>query len=362
MHHKLAIKNESIYLYMGSNVISSEISGQLVYDRKLDGPFIIRYTGLFENGNLIDEINDAYITGNYNFNDFGKPDLPDLKADISASDEYHYGVNNVTVNITFKNIGNKNAFNVFTEIFDNGTFSKANKSNILKYDSQVFYQLNFADFSDFEIIALADSEDFVEESNESNNGEKIVIKLNKNPILDDVGNLTATEKNIILINLSASDLNEDALSFSINLSKFAINHNILEWNTTTSDSGYYLLEAAVSDGFLNDSKIFSINIIELQENDFDKDGINDTIDSLIGNKDFVNTSTLNLTIIVGNSTNLSMLFSKNLSVRFFNNELLIMEFDFNFSRSRSTTTYRPCSTYCRAACTAWCALRRGRKP
>ena len=337
----IEIKNASSFLSSGENVILFNINGSKIYDKKLNGPFVVKYSELYENGTLIDRINDAYSTSNYNFNGFNGPTLPDLKAEISASGEYHYGINSLTINFSFKNIGNKHAFNVFTEIFDNSTFFKSDKSNILNANSQIAYQINFANISDFEISAIADLQDFVEELNESNNAERVIIKLNKKPVLAPISDITTNEKDKIILNLSAFDPNDDALYFSINSTRFLGNNHIFEWNTTTADSGSYTLKATVSDGFLNDSAIFKIAILDVPdtpENDLDKDGIDDSIDKIIGDKNFVNTSTTNLAIFVGNSSNLSLMFNKSLIVKFFDNDLKILEFPFDFSSYRLNLT------------------------
>ncbi len=332
------IKNFSFSLASGDNNISIIINGSKIYDKKLNGPFIVKYLELYENGILIDKNINAYITGNYNFNDFDKPDLPDLIVNISTSGEHHYGINNISINVTINNLGNKRAFNVFAEIFDNNTFFKTNKSSLLNANSQNAYLFIFTNFSDFEITAIADLNDFVEELNESNNAKQLVVKINKKPILEPVNNITINETDKIIINLLASDSNEDELFFSINFSKFSNNFNVFQWNTTTNDSGEYVLEATASDGFLNDSAIFKITILNASENDIDNDGIDDAIDNLIGNEKFVDTSTINLTIFIGNSSDLSRFFNESFRVRFFDNNLPVLEFDFNFSQIKLNLT------------------------
>ncbi len=331
-------KNISLLLNSGKNIITFNINGSKIYDKKLNGPFLVKNAELYENGTLVDKINDAYITSSYNFNDFDSPGLPDLIVNISISDDYRYGINNVTINFTFKNIGNKHAFNIFTDIFDNKTFSSSNKSNILDVGSQLVYQFNFTNFSDFEISAIADLQNFIEELNESNNAERVTVKLNKKPVFSLINNITVKETEKIVINLSASDPNEDNLSYSVNLSKFLIISNVLGWNTTTLDSGNYILKAEVSDGFLNDTAIFKVIILDNLEKDFDNDGIDDSIDKLIGNENSVNASSINLSIFVGNSRNLSKLFNESIKVRFMDNNLTIAEFDFDFLKYKLNLT------------------------
>lgn len=334
----IEIKNMTSFLNAGKNVIYVNINGSRIYDKRLNGPFIIKYIELYENSTLIDQIKDAYITNNYNFDNFDRPNLPDLNVNISVSDEFNYGINNLSINVTFNNIGLKHAFNIFSEIFDNNTFSTKIALNILGMNSEFTYQINFTNFTDFEITAIVDFKDLIEELSEINNAEKITIKLNKRPNLGVIDNITAREKDRIIINLSAYDPNGDELFFSINSTKFLGNSNIFVWDTTLNDTGDYTLSATVSDRFLNDSAIFKIVILDAIQNDFDNDGIDDGIDSLIGDKNSINTSTINLTVFIGNSINLSRLFNESLEVKFLDNNLTIMEFDFNFSLYRLNLT------------------------
>ncbi|MDP3765111.1 MAG: CARDB domain-containing protein [Nanoarchaeota archaeon] len=327
----IEIKNISTFLNAGRNTVSFNINGSRIYEKKLNGPFIIKYAELFMNGSLIDKISDAHTTANYNFNDFDSPNLPDLNVNISVSDNYHYGISNVTINFTFGNAGNTHAFNIFTEIFDNKTLSLSNKTNVLNINSRITYQINFTNISDFEISAIADLQDLIEESNESNNAKRLIIRLNKRPTLASPSNITVNETDKILINLSASDANGDNLSFSINLSKLSNESNIFQWNTTTTESGNYTSIAVVSDGYLNDTALFKIVVLDNPEKDVDNDGIEDAVDKLIGSENNVNTSTINISIFLGNSRNLSKRFNESMRIKFTDKNSTIAEFDFDFS-------------------------------
>jgi hypothetical protein len=330
----IEIKNASSYFNAGSANFSIRINGSLINDKKLNGPYIVKNAEFYESSFLADKITDAYTTGSYNFNDFESGGLPDLAASISVSGDYHYGIENVSINFTFANIGAKPAFNADADIFDNISFYKNNRSNLISANSHVTYQLGFTNISDFEATAIADLQNNIEESNESNNAFKIVVKLNKKPYLSSVPNLTVNETAKILVNLSASDPNGDNLSYSINFSKFSRKSNIFEWNTSVSDSGDYLLKAAASDGYLNDTLLFRLVILDAPEKDTDNDGIEDDIDRLIGDKNAVNTTTINLSILIGDSANLSKLFSSRMTVAFREGNLAIAEFSFNFSKYR----------------------------
>ncbi len=334
----IEIKNVSQSLNAGGNRVDFDINGTRIRNKKLSGPFIVKYAELYKNGVLADKISNAYTTDYYSFGDFDAAGLPDLAVAMADSGQYHYGLNNTTMNITLHNTGDKPAFGVIVEIFDNGTLSKSYKANILDAGSKAVYQIWLGNISDFEVSAVADLQDSIEELDESNNAEKYVIRLNRQPHLEPVNNLTANEPGRIIINLSASDPNGDNLVFSINSSRFSNNSNIFIWNTTKDDGGNHTLVASVSDGYLNDSAAFNIEILNTPENDMDKDGIDDTIDRLIGNASSVNTSIIQLKIVVGSSTNLSESFNKSLNVKFLDNKLAILEFPFDFSRYRLNLT------------------------
>ncbi|MBI2660242.1 hypothetical protein HYX07_03715 [Candidatus Woesearchaeota archaeon] len=327
-------KNISSYFDLGNIIFPIKINGSLIYGKKLNGPYILKIVELYENMTLVDKIADAYATGSYNYNDFDNDGLPDIAANISSSDAYRYGIGNLTINFTFENIGARPAFNVAADIFDNMTFAKSNKSNVLNANSKIVYQINFTNMSDFEITAIADLQNAIEEMNESNNAFKAVIKLNKKPVLAAISNITSNETDKIIVNLSASDSNGDNLSYSINLSKFSNNSNIFEWNTTVTDSGNYLLKAAASDGYLNDTLLFRLIILDAPEKDMDNDGIDDDADSVIGFESSVNASGINLSIMLNQSKNLSKLFRHNLNVMFMDGLFPLAEFDYNFSRHK----------------------------
>ena len=226
-------------------------------------------------------------------------------------------------------------------IFDNKTLdkneqlsslsSKNSDNNIKKYG---FYLENA---SDFEITAIADLNDLVEESNESNNALRKTIKINKKPILNPINNFTVNETETIKINLTALDLNEDSLNYSINFSKFKKISNsnddsaVFEWKTTTVDSGSYTFIGVASDGWLNDSFLFSINVVDKPEIDFDNDGMNDSVDKVVGEVKDINTSTINSSIIIDGYSNLSRIFNETLEVRIKDSNITVVEFEFNFS-------------------------------
>ena len=324
----IEIKNETKQFNSGINDFDIFVNGSGIYSKKINGPFAVKTVHLYQNGMHVDSLKDAYTTSSYNFNDFDAPPLPDLNVSVKISDGYRYGISNATINITIMNIGTRHAFNAFNEIFDNNTFFISNKSGLLKVNSIISYQLNFTNFTDFEINAFSDPGNLIEELNESNNAQKITIRLNKNPILGPIDNLTINETGKIEINLSATDQNGDNLSYSVNSSKFAIKSNMLYWNTTTMDSGDYSLRATASDGYLNGFSFFRLIIIDRPEIDSDNDGVNDSVDRIAGES--INSTTLNTTIYVDGSANLAKIFNKTSSLKILDGNKTIVEFDFDF--------------------------------
>ena len=79
------------------------------------------------------------------------------------------------------------------------------------------------------------------------------------------------------------------------------------------------------------------NSLEKIKNDFDADGIDDSSDTLIGSINSVNTTISNLTIRIGNLTDLSQSFNGTWKISFEDNISKIMEFDFNLSRTLNLT-------------------------
>lgn len=179
-------------LNIGKNNIIININGTKIYNKKLNGPFIVRYVKLIKNNMIIDQVDDSHITDYYNYTNFEKPNLPDLNVSIDASENYfkNNATYNITFNVTVKNIGNKAAYNIFLEIFDNYTYSRNESLNILSAGNSVKYTTELINISDIEINAIVDFDNFVEESDESNNVIKKII--NKETISEETETSTST--------------------------------------------------------------------------------------------------------------------------------------------------------------------------
>ena len=237
-------ENITRFFEAGTNYLAVEVNGTNIRAKKFDGPYAISYIRLLEGNKIIDQLNGFYTTSAYNYTNFEMPSLPDLMLNIAGNaDDY----NNTFFNVSIKNIGFANAFNIFLSVFDNSTFSANKSKNILFKNEEIVYGFSLSNTSDTMIKAIVDFDNFVEEINESNNiFEKIINK----------------------------KFNAEADNISIT-----------------------------------------------------------PIISVIGDANSINTSTLNLSTVIGNSTNFSQIFNGINEINFKDNNITIVEFFFNFSNS-----------------------------
>ncbi len=89
-----------------------------------------------------------------------------------------------------------------------------------------------------------------------------VIDVNRAPVLDLIDDITATETDLITITATASDPDEDSLTYSINDSRFTKANNVFTWQTQAGDAGVYDVLVTVSDGEDEDSQVITITINE----------------------------------------------------------------------------------------------------
>ena len=183
-----------------------------------------------------------------------------------------------------------------------------------------------------------DSKEWSEFANSSTikiENSKPSLNLNTTPI-----ELNETQK--VNISLSASDLDDDNLNYTINDSNFLRKGDSFIWTTTLSDAGSYSINLTANDSIDIDSMIINITILDaldsdgdgnpdFNDTDNDNDGINDTEDKLFGNSSHINTSTINPVIEIGNSTDLKKNFNGTNFIKIRNNNKTLVEFSYNFS-------------------------------
>ncbi|MFH1710721.1 MAG: tandem-95 repeat protein [Nanoarchaeota archaeon] len=97
----------------------------------------------------------------------------------------------------------------------------------------------------------------------SNNITLQVNSVNDAPKLENIADVSVVEGQKVSINLIASDVDGDLLSYSINDTRFSqVSSGIFEWETDVGDSGVYYLTVSVSDGSLSDSKQVRIEVMK----------------------------------------------------------------------------------------------------
>lgn len=117
---------------------------------------------------------------------------------------------------------------------------------------------------------------------------------------------------------------------------FLYNNNFIIYNFNISNTSNATLFTAIADfDNLVDESSENNNIansLAIIKNDLDGDGIDDKLDTLIGNINSINTTINNLTIKIGNLTDLSQTFNGTWKISFEDNGVMLMEFYFNLSK------------------------------
>ena len=168
--------------------------------------------------------------------------------------------------------------------------------------------------------------------------------LNAKPSINiTIASITVLETQIANISLNASDLDKEPLTFTVNKSKFILSNNALLWYTNLTNNGVYSINVTVNDSLDIDSVIVNVTVIDARDldndgnpdfndSDLDNDGLNDSVDLLVGNLSLVDSAIENLSVIVGDSTNLSQIFNGAFAINFTQNNITLISFDFDFSR------------------------------
>ncbi|MBI2658469.1 hypothetical protein HYX08_07290 [Candidatus Woesearchaeota archaeon] len=155
-------------LSIGNQTVSIRINGSDIYAAKISGPYILSVTRLIENGNITDKQFEPHTITNLTYTDFERPPLPDLKLNMTVI--FNQTTNQSNVTIKLNNTGESTAFNVFLDVFNNETFSAINSTVILNVNESQIYNFIVSNTSNITLFtAIADFDNLVDESNESNN-------------------------------------------------------------------------------------------------------------------------------------------------------------------------------------------------
>ena len=141
-------------------------------------------------------------------------------------------------------------------------------------------------------------------------------------------------------------MNNDALTFTANDSRFSLEGIHLIWNTNLTDDGVYSVNVTVNDTEDIDSKIVTVTVLDVRDldsdgnpdfndTDDDNDGISDTNDFLSGNLSSINTTLTIINITVNGTSNLSKLYNGTFFINITNGTHPIVEFNFTFNASNT---------------------------
>ena len=158
--------------------------------------------------------------------------------------------------------------------------------------------------------------------NEINNITNLTINLSN------IGNAPAF--NIFLDIFNNETYNNNATLDFLDKNNFKI-YNLAVTNTSNATLFTTIADFDNSIDESNENNNIA-NSLKVAANDFDNDGIDDNLDTLIGNVNSVNTTIANLTIKIGNLTDLARSFNGTWKISFEDNGAMLMEFDFNLSK------------------------------
>ncbi len=92
-----------------------------------------------------------------------------------------------------------------------------------------------------------------------------VLAVNDKPVLNLIADIVKNEGEKVEISASATDVDNEDLTYSINDTRFEQDENVFSWQTGYEDSEVYNFEISVSDGSLEDIKIVKVEIKNVNE-------------------------------------------------------------------------------------------------
>jgi hypothetical protein len=191
---------------------------------------------------------------------------------------------------------------------------------------------------------------FAKDNAKNLNSDSVYFGLDINPLniiessLSNNSIVSASKLSIPLKFNFSKDLN--SLSYTINNIRFdisdKINGNKIESNIDILRFGKNELIFSYCDEFnncknssLSFNATLSLNSLNL---DFDGDGLNDSLDKIVGNVSNINSDISNLSLKINSSSNLNSVFSSTLNVSFMEGNKSLIEFENNFSQNKIDLT------------------------
>ncbi|MFH1977858.1 MAG: putative Ig domain-containing protein [Candidatus Aenigmatarchaeota archaeon] len=212
----------------------------------------------------------------------------DLIPTINISNENPIDGEEITITVTINNIGGVNMKNISTKIYDNDELLVEDFQNINKYNLKQFVLLHIVSGIGDHLIEARVDEDLVKiEMNNSNNNDSQLITAiigPTPPVLDTIANQEVYETYSVVIQLNATDANEDDLSFEIDEGlpspySFDPQTGLFNWTPTFNDSGVYNVTFRVTDTTeLYDEQEVTITVNNIVCGDLDYDGFLTALD------------------------------------------------------------------------------------
>ena len=160
--------NKTSTLSVGNQTVQTLINGSEIYKTKINAPYVLSFAKLAIGNDTKDIIFNAHTTNQSFYTDYERPPLPDLVVNMTVIFNSTTNITNVTINLS--NNGQAPGFNVFLDIFDNTTYNNNRTLSFLDKSESVIYRFNITNSSNTSLFtAIADFDNLVDESNESNN-------------------------------------------------------------------------------------------------------------------------------------------------------------------------------------------------
>ena len=183
------------------------------------------------------------------------------------------------------------------------------------------------------------------DGNWSNWAHALITINNAAPDILNNNSITVRETETVNITGNATDIDSDAINFTVNDSRFMQYGNSLIWSTELTDAGTYTIAL-----FANDSTdVGALNITltvfdafdsdedgnpDFNDTDDDNDGFADSDDFLVGNLTFLNTTTLPVfNFTINGTTNFARTFNGIVPINVSNGTDTLFEFNWTFNSS-----------------------------
>lgn len=326
------VKSYNKYIEVGSAIINIDISGTDVYERKMSGPFYLRYFTITKDDTIIESVTDLLETNITSYSDYSVLDLPDITLKSHVSGYHLYGIPELSYNLTVTNNGDSTAYNFQVCTFNNLSYKNCHYLWQLAPGQSKTYHQEVSPATDMRLIFYADYGGTCDESDKTNNIIEKEIHINRKPVLAiKETHITITEHDdyTFIYNVTG----ESDLMFRWFLDEILVSENeTFTFYGNYRNAGNYRVRLTVSDGYRNATATWNLSVNDTLTIDSDNDRIDDTIDTFFGDPEFINTTHCHLAMRIGNLTNLSQAFTGSRQVTVMNASRTLLEFPWNFSK------------------------------